>query len=468
MLDIGKMLNKLRLDARGGILIIGAFSIFALTILAIGGAEIANFVNRKSMIVSAADNAILAAASVSRTQNTEQVIARFFNANIPVAYQESIKLGKVSVSTNPQTLEWTTIIEAEIKTKFGALLGFDSFKVRHKVSVAWDIAGRLEAVFTMDSSASMCTKTIRSPRDDGTYILKYEPDYACTKLNQMKKGVEYVIDYGLSTIEGVGGPAFYAGIVPFNHKVKLPNPKSAPVQLIGSEVDLSAARTGQDPLKFTTGDPDYYTNLDDVEPLAPVIPLMALSSEDDKNKLKSLVRSIKQSPTGRGWTRSNIAVLTAAMMLDPEHYSVFGGATPQPFDPKKTEKVIIMMTDGANIGCCYAAHPEGNYNNQYLYLYEVDNAHLVGLENLPNLRKWAQKYNIPEKGLCTQMHENGITVYSVVYDIDDRDPGGKAIKDVYKACATNSQYYFDVQDEKTLARAYKTIAQSLLRLRISY
>ena len=157
-------------------------------------------------------------------------------------------------------------------------------------------------------------------------------------------------------------------------------------------------------------------------------------------------------------------------MLDPQYYSAFGGAKPSEMTDKKTDKVVVMMTDGANIGCCFAAHPEGNYDNQYLYLYEADNGHLMGLDNMSvDVKKWAKKYNIPDKSLCKQMKDAGITIYSVIYDVNDNDPGGKAIKDAYKFCASDpQQYYFDVKNEDELKLAYKTIAQSLLRIRLTY
>jgi len=468
MNTVNHMIKAFLKDRRGSILIMGGFSILTLTTLAAGSTEFANFVNRKNIIENAADSALLAAATVSRSQDLNEVVTKFFNANIPDEYKDSIELGTISVTTNPETFEWSASIDAKIKTKLAKFIGFETFSMQHKVSVAWDISKRLEAVFLVDTSASMCTNTVRSPKEDGSYVLKYEPDYSCKKLNAMKRAMDYVIDNGLASIEGLGGPAFYAGIIPFNHKVRLPNLDSAPAALIGSEKNLTAEKTGLDKNKFSTGDANYFTDFTDAEPLSPVIPLKSLNGEGDKERLKSLISGITQSPTGRGWTRSNIATLTAALMLDPDNYSAFGGERPNAFEPGKTDKIVIMMTDGANIGCCYAAHPEGNYENQYLYLYEIDNAHLVGLEAMPELRKYKEKYNIPEKGLCKQMKEQGITIYSVVYDVSEYDPGGKAIKDVYRSCASSEQHYFDVADEGDLQLAYKTIAQSLLRLRITY
>jgi hypothetical protein len=125
-----------------------------------------------------------------------------------------------------------------------------------------------------------------------------------------------------------------------------------------------------------------------------------------------------------------------------------------------------MMTDGVNMGCCYATYPEGNYDNQYLYMYEVDNAHLTGIAKAPKMKKHQTQYGIPTEGLCDFLKKNDVTVYSIVFDVDDRDAGGKEIKEIYKSCASNNQFFFDVSSNDDLILAYKTIAQSFVKLRI--
>ena len=126
------------------------------------------------------------------------------------------------------------------------------------------------------------------------------------------------------------------------------------------------------------------------------------------------------------------------------------------------------MTDGANIGCCFAAFPEGNFDNQYLYLYEVDNIHLSGTTDNAYYNEWKDKYKFSKEGLCSQMKARGITIYSVVFDVQDKDPGGTEIKEVYRGCASNEDTYFDVKNSDELKAAYKKIAESFLRIRITY
>lgn len=494
-------LHRFWRSTAGNILIIGAGGILMLVALVGGAVDMARYINVNSRFKDAADTALLAAVSVSRTnQDLDEVASRFFEANFPPEYMDSLILTNIDVTADPVNMEWTATVDGEVKTEFAQFVGFDTIAVHHKVKVQWDVGSRMEVIFTVDTSASMCMTTTRSEKQDGAFIMSYEPDYTCKKLNAMKEAMDYVIDFGLASVDGVNGPSFYAGIIPFNHKIKLPNTNNIPEPLLAGErlrkdliaddvaagggggIDAganifnlgglaggAAQPAGGEHEKYPVGQLDYYQVFDDAEPLSPVIPLMALDSDAKKQELKSLIDNIVQSPTGKGWTRSNIAVLTAALMLDKDYYSAFGGEEPADFDPAHVDKVVVMMTDGANMGCCYAAHPEGNFDNQYLYLYQADNAHLTGLKDAaPELKEWSQAYNIPEEGLCDQMKKAGITVYSVVYDVDDRDPGGKEIKNAYKKCASNEQFFFDVASDEDLKLAYQTIAQSFLKIRIVY
>lgn len=452
MKPLKSMIQTFLTDARGSIILTGASLIFGLVVVTTGGIEIANYINQKNAVENAADTALIACAQVSHAQDCETVARNFFNANIPPQYADDITIDNITVTSDPSQLTWTASIDASIKTKFGGILGMENIALNHRVEVKSDAAQRVEAVFLLDTSASMCTRTERIQKEDESFLIKYHPDPRCEKLNNVKTAMNYVIDEGLSPV-GEG----FVGIIPFNHKVKLPN--------LAALSDIPILTHAEKTLP--KGDPNYFTTFDDVEPLAQTIPLMPIDDEGDKTKLKNLVNSIVQTPEGKGWTRSNIATLTAALMLDPDHYNAFGGTRPNAFNPKLTKKVVVMMTDGANIGCCYATHPEETFRNQYLYLYEVDNAHLVGLENMPQLRQYKDSYNIPEKGLCTEMKERGIVVYAIVYDVNDNDPGGREIKNVYSQCATSEDHYFDIQDDADLAKAYKTVAQSLFPLRIT-
>lgn len=439
----------------GSILAIAAAAI--LTIMAITGAavDVSRYLTVKSKFRHSVDSALISAAAVSRSQDVNEVARRYFQANFPAEYMDSFVLSAISVTAHPETLEWEAEATGVMMTTFADFVGMDRVTLHHRARVQWDTSRRVEAVFAVDTSASMCMNVEHgNARANGDFILKFTPDNSCRKLNAMKDALKYVIDNGFAAAQGVGGPTFSVGIVPFNHKVKLPNRSVIPPSL--AAIENSNAK----------GDRNYYTRFNDAEPLTQVTPLKDITSDADKQALKAAVDALDQRPEGEGWTRSNIAAQTAALMLDPDYHATFGGARPFAFGD--SDKVVVMMTDGTNMGCCFAVHPEGNYDNQYLYLYEIDNAHLTGLAKAPAMQRWAAQYGLPNKGICDQMKDAGITIYSVVYDVDDRDPGGREVKEAFKYCASNPEFFFDVLSDTDLKLAYQTISQSFLKLRLTY
>ncbi|MEM6602951.1 MAG: hypothetical protein AAF621_02775 [Pseudomonadota bacterium] len=452
-----KYVNRFANNNRGNIVGIAAFAMAALTGIAGGAVDAATYMNVNSQFQASIDNAIMAAVPVYQTRNIDEVAREFFYANFPEKYHDNIDLNAINIIELPDVAGWEISVEAKIKTNFAKYIGVDEFYIQHKARVEWDISKRVEDIFTLDTSASMCMQVVRDNFEDHAYKMSYVPDYSCKKLNAMKDGVKYVIENGFPILENTQAPVFYAGFIPFNHKVKLPNLEKIPEPLAKTERNA--------------GYPDYYTVFDDAEPLSEIIPLTAITSENDKAFLKSKITNIQQSPMGLGWTRSNIAALTAGMMFDPTYNDSFKHQSPPvEFDVngEDVDKVLIMMTDGANIGCCYAAHPEGNFENQYLYLYELDNMHLIDGKDEVRYKQWHEKYHLPYKGICNQLKDAGVTIYSIVFDVDDRDPGGQAIKDAYKRCAQTDKHYFDATDEVQLDKAYKTIAQSFMSIRLTY
>lgn len=445
-------MRKLKNNQKGSILITFAIVLSVLVLVATASIDISKVVGAQSKLEHTLDSALLSAVATSVAANPQKAAEEFFDANYP--NENGFTLTDLQVTHNAAALQWTAEASGTVETFYGNL-GVDGLtRVSHSVTVEWDTGTRVEAVFAVDTSASMCTRTVRSQKEDGSYKMEFVPDNGCEKLNAMKESLIYILDNGIVPLQGVGGPTYNVGLVPFNHKIKLPILSKIPSPLSYEEATNAK------------GDANYFTNFEDAEPLSRSFPLVAIQNQADVTMLKNHINAITQQPEGRGWTRSNIAALTSALMLDPEFHNSFGGVKPAAFG-SNTDKIVVLMSDGANIGCCYAAHPEGNYDNQYLYLYSVDNAHLMGLaKSEPEMQKWKNQYGIPQKGVCDAMKERGITIYTILFDVDDRDVGGKEIKDVFKSCASNEQFFFDVDDQDSLRRAYETVAQSLIKFRI--
>ncbi len=440
----------------GSVVAIAVVAVFVLIGAAALAVDVSRYLIVKSKFRTALDSALLAGASVARERNVEQVVNEFFHANMPENYMGTNLTTSIKVTTDPVNFSWTATVDAEMATLFARMIGIDKIDLLQKVSVMWDISRQVDVAFTINTSTSMCLERIRGKREDGTFVMSYRPDPQCNKLNAMKDAMHFIIEHGFQPIEGVGGPVYNVGLIPYNHKVKFPDPRRVPEELLAIERD------------HTDGNPDYYRDFSDAEPLQALTPLRPIASQADKNYLLTQIDLISQTPYGSGWVRSNIAVLSGALMLDPDYHTYFNGAMPGVMDPMKSDKVLVMMTDGANIGCCYAAYPEDHFSNQYLYLYAMDNAHLTGYGGEEWFTEYAEGFGLEEVGLCDRLKTAGVTIYSVVFDVDDRDPGGKEIKRVYEDCASNQQFFFDVDSAPALVRAYQTIASSFNRLRITY
>jgi Flp pilus assembly protein TadG len=106
-------------------------------------------------------------------------------------------------------------------------------------------------------------------------------------------------------------------------------------------------------------------------------------------------------------------------------------------DGAPIEKVMVLMTDGAN-----TRSPD----------YVAKN-HSSGDVDLANERT---------AELCSNIKKKGIKIYTVAFDVGDA-----AIKEILRTCATSSSHFFDADDAAELETAFTDIGASLSPLRIA-
>jgi hypothetical protein len=306
----------------------------------------------------------------------------------------------------------------------------------------------------------MCAKFNRVQEADGKVAIEITSDVNCTKLDMMKEALTQILTTGVGYRQSGNGqaidPSYKVGIVPFSFKVRLPNPSAAPSFLLQGEIDAGY-------------DSNYFTNLTDAEAngsgsLPPVIPLMAIRGPEDKARLLAAVENITTNDAisfqRPAWKRSALGAQIAALMLDPRYQDMFGnaGAMPASFGAPKTDKIVIMMTDSANLGCCFTNWPIGNFRGHYIYSYTPDHHALVGQQG-------------SNPGICEQMKHAGIEIYTVLLDVDKRDmgQGGEQIVDAFRECATSPSHAFEIAagDTEKLKEAYRVIGKALIKLRLA-
>jgi len=301
---------------------------------------------------------------------------------------------------------------------------------------------KVEAVITMASGGTMCGVKNRIPNPEATVpgdtIITLDRDENCTNFKAVKRGIRDFITI-LEDNETVS--TFKVGVVPYNFKVKMPNTNMIPPSLKANEPD------------------GFYQNVNDAEPLAKIVPLST-----NIGAVWDEVARMNQTPDGIAWSRSDLASHVAGLMLDPSQSTYFpGGARPDPFGTAGTRKIMIMMTDGANTGCCYTNWPIGNYENQYVYSY--------------------QPYNQEQLKICDALKEQGVEIFTILFDVAETDAGGKEINNTFARCASGAYLEsgvkesnssamlkcsekancFNAPDDKELVEIYRQIAQTFYK-----
>lgn len=442
----------LRNESGSTMLIVAGGLVAMVTLLGIG-IEMSRYSAAKSAFRNALDQATLAAASLGNASSDADIAyaREYFDTNMR-SYPD-LEVTQFKVATSPSGTKWTGSAKAKLPLSFSKFMGMGSLTLEHSTEVAWDNGKRSEVVAMMDVSGTMCANFKRTRTSDGKTDIDFLPDRQCEKLNMMREGIKNIVNIGVGYNPESPQSIFYVGVVPFSHKVRVPNPAALPGFITQAEF------TSQD------GARDYFTNFSDTgdtgaPPFPRVLPLRPINNKNDKDKFARDVDAMFSNDNSEFnryfMKRSSLGTHISALMLDPRYHNVFGGEKPQPFTDEKTEKVVIMMTDSANIGCCYTNWPSNNFRNHYIYSYNPDHQHLVGNANTP--------------GICTQMREANIQVFTVLLDVDpnDMDERGSEIVNAFEQCASTPAHAFRIAlgDEAALKSAYTNIGKALLRLRV--
>jgi len=547
-------MNRFIKNQKGSTLITFAVIGSALALVVMSAIGFTKFDIAKTNIQNALDNALLSGVSYTISHpntNTTTMVTQFLNSNLMttgITVNGPVNVTYSNAGTSPQ---WTAQANVTVGSIFDSIapVNFTQTSV-----VQWIAPTNEEIVFALNTSTSMCLKPSTTTTDvtaNGGYGVSLTPYTVtagtttadttnCKKLLAAQGAVSSLLGTGILPVKNPDGSYVYkVGIVPFNHKVLFPGvysvlnastncpaptasnpypdkncfvaPKDAaglniPSPLASVEADSSNTKAWVNNEGKANGT-TYYTDMSDAWPLTALQPLKSITSNADITVLQTYVSGISQSTFGNGWVRTDVGMLTSALMLDPAYTSSFGGATPAAFPPAApatlppgtmpTSKSVILITDGANIGCCFSDYPDTaaqqaaisnysgpaapNFSDQYLYSYEADNAAMVGgtagdsfgAADTSNLSSFISVTagdtnfmpTLPAQGVCDQLKAQGVTVYVLMFDYG----ANKVIDNLYQSCATSSSFFFGVTSanmQADLNTALSGITQSLTHLRI--
>jgi len=158
-----------------------------------------------------------------------------------------------------------------------------------------------------------------------------------------------------------------------------------------------------------------------------------------------------------GGTHITLGAAWGWRLLSPRWRGLWGGQMdsnnlPLDYDEPLSQKAMILMTDGENTAY-----------TQYYTAYGMLAEGALGTTNDPNVA--AETLNAKTLEICDAMKEEGVLIYTIVFGVGGgpTSPG----KTMMKNCASRADYYFDSPSQASLQTAFRTIGDSLSKLRVS-
>jgi len=124
------------------------------------------------------------------------------------------------------------------------------------------------------------------------------------------------------------------------------------------------------------------------------------------------------------------------------------------YNSKRYKKIIVLMTDGQNTNAD-ASNSNDSYYSGIGYIWQ----NRIGITS-GNATTRRNRLDLKQSQACTNAKNAGITIYTVRLET----PGDAT---VMKNCATEPDYFYDVDDSEDLEDAFMAIANSIQNLRIT-
>ena len=410
-------LNRFDKDQNGSIAIMFAFCLIIM-LLACGLAlDYVRAIHAKTRITGSIDSAALSAAKGLRLQNltdseTIALAKKMFNENYNASGARThgtyAQINDVKVDVDRTKFEVKVTVDAHVKNYFGPLAGVDKFNVPTSGAAIFEQQD-IEVAVQLDVTGSMGGQ----------------------KIADLKTATKSLVDTLIPDNPGnqkvrIGYAPFAAGVNAGSYASSVVSGTSAPGDCVYERLDANHQDSdvlpyGQSNLKTKNDLPGAMDC-----PSAQVLPMT-----DNKALLKSTVDSYSAG----GCTAGHLGTAWAWYLLSPNWSSIWPSASkPEAYNNTGVKKVAILMTDGeyntvGGTGCnSSTAVTSGNF--------AIDS--------------------------CAAMKAKGIIVYTVGFKLNN--VSAKAVMDT---CATDGGKAYLAENGAQLQAAFKDIAESINRLRLT-
>jgi Flp pilus assembly protein TadG len=165
----------------------------------------------------------------------------------------------------------------------------------------------------------------------------------------------------------------------------------------------------------------------------------------------------------RGGTSGNEGLAWGWRVLSPRWRGLWGGDTPNTrpldYDASDTDKVVVMLTDGNNE--VYDHPPTGPRGSDYTAFGRLNDPSFMGPGR--TRAQGVTEWNTRMGNVCARMKNEGIIIYTITFGATP----SVATQNLYRNCATRSEFYYHSPDNATLRSVFRSIGVQLSNLRIA-
>ncbi len=417
--------TKFKRDENGGIAILFGLSAVALAMFAGLAIDFGRTYSSKAKIADAIDAATLAAAKGMRLEGLDETQATEL---AKVIFQENIRNGaghwttihdlriNVSKANNTAHIE----VDASVKTTFGAIAGIQRMGSPGVASAVFE-SRDIEVAVQLDMTGSMKGQKIKDLKSATTSLVD---------ILLVKKPAGQNVRVAFAP--------FAAGVNAGSYLKAVDDNRSSVNNCVYERISATNEATDAPP-----SGPDAYQIRADLPtppwpytiqncPKAKIVPLT--------DKVQTLTDSIADFEAN-GTTAGQLGAAWAWNLISSKWKDIWPTDSKPANENGDTDKIVILMTDGV-------------YNT-------------IGGVNWGNDSAEAAKARQMSVDLCTGMKNAGITVYTVGFMLDNAD-ATKTLKDCAgKKGADPAYFFFEAENGTALDAAFKSIASSIMKLRLT-
>jgi Flp pilus assembly protein TadG len=428
---------KLRRDEHGAVTILFGLCIIVVCMVAALALDVGRAIATKSKVAAAADAGALAAAKAIRLEglSDDQAIAiakRVAEENMRLAAGKWTTIESIDVTIDRSRNAAVVDIKSSVPTILAGVAGFAAFNTPGTAAAM--VEGRdVEVGVQLDLTGSMCMPT-------------------CSKRNALRVATEDLVKILIPT--GPTNQNVRVAFAPFSAGVNMgpllravngdrPSVNNCVYERLSSTNDNNdASPDGMDAFKIRSDlpAPPPGKGINNC-PGTAIVPLTS-----DRDRLIGIAKTLDAT----GSTAGQLGALWAWNLISPKWATIWGtDSAPVAYGNDKTDKVVILMTDGV-------------YNT-------------ISGVNWGDMSTEAGTASTASVDICTNMKAQGITVYTVGFDLPGINPPAARDRatETLKDCAGKTghpnpeQFFYQADNEDELRKAFRNIANDIVRVRLT-